>query len=83
MAGAERSAHPLGVQDVIERIGRELLRYDVRRPRLSPEDWFRLDFHAVAWPGDVVLVHRDGVFAVEIAPSDAVVVAVVRVLDST
>lgn len=71
------------VEEIVERVGRALLRRDVRNPHLAPGERYLLDFHRTAWPGDVVLVHRDGAFAVEIAPTTATIVAVVRVLDPT
>jgi hypothetical protein len=70
-----------GVDDVVARVGRELLRHDVRHPHLDPGEQYVLVFHRLPQPGEIVLVHRDGDFALAVAPVDGWVVAIVRVLE--
>lgn len=67
--------------DVPTRLPEEFLRRDARHPRLEPGEQITLDFHRVAWPGDVVLIHRAGRYILAVAPTTEHVIAVVRVLD--
>lgn len=71
------------VQDVVAKVGAALLRRDARDPHLGPGERFVLDFETPPRPGQVVLVHRDGAFRLELAPATGWVLAVVRLASVT
>lgn len=67
------------MQDVPADLPLEFRRRDVRHPRLRPGERLLLSFNRVAWPGDIVLIHRDGRYVLAIAPTVEPVIAIVRV----
>jgi phage repressor protein C with HTH and peptisase S24 domain len=66
------------VQHDLTELPTELLRRDVRDPHLEPGEDILLDFTVRAKPGDIVLVKRDGTYALAIAPAPGRLIAVVK-----